>query len=102
MTHPIIFAAIWEIYINVGYYGLVIAVICVFLFFVFIVLHSIQHIDDPAERLQWVAILIGTTVFGMVAYIFLKYKDFYKAGKGGLIYKKKVIKNPNPSHDHRV
>jgi len=54
----------------------------------FFALHAIQRISDPEERAFWAIMIIWFNLLGATVYLFTKYRQFKKIGKGSLIFSK--------------
>ncbi len=60
----------------------------------FFAFHAAQRISDPVERCAWLILIIPFNIIGTSIYIFTKWKQFHKIGKGGLITASKSAKQP--------
>jgi hypothetical protein len=51
----------------------------------FAALHSVSHVEDPSDRMAWIALTVIFNVVGSLIYYLTKYQDFRAHGLGGLI-----------------
>lgn len=58
------------------------AITTIWLFFL---VHAVQHISDPTERALWVIGFLFFTVLCIPVYIYKRYRQFYRDGRGSLI-----------------
>jgi len=57
----------------------------IFFYCGFAALHSMQHIESPHRRTEWLLLTIVMNVFGSCWYYCSIYQDFRKKGQGGLL-----------------
>ena len=72
----------------INYLITVISTVLISGIWLFFFLHAVQRIEEPSNRAVWAIGFVVFNLFCIPVYIILKYKSFYKQGKGGLIRKR--------------